>query len=194
MNTVVEVIDCSALVLPGVGGRYTAVPNWVPNTIERLGQCLTKSQGHPDGITVIGEWAGVDHAASEPVVTDLGSYLGANYHGIYGALGLKPPHNLPTGPPVLVPESLGHAVIRYVVGQSIAADPGYDIVPVTLIEICCPLSDQERANLLQTATQGRLAVVATHAPEGVIAQGMSQGRQDVQREIDKIILGILNGW
>lgn len=193
VNTVVEVIDCSALVLPLVGGRNHQEPSWVPDTIERLRRELANPKTRELGFTVIAEWAGIESGTAAPVITDVATYLDASYSGIYGALGMQAPHGLPTGPAVLVPESLGHAVIRYLVGQSMGTNIDHRTIPVALVEVSRPLSDQERQGLLQNATSRHLVLIATHAASGILANGMSQGRKDVQREIDQIILGTLNG-
>lgn len=195
VNTVVEVIDCSALVLPEVGGRYQNELDWVSLTVERLGRAIAAAATREFGITVIAEWAAGPHEKAQPVVTNLAAYLNANYSGIYGALGLKAPHDLPTGPALLVPESLGHAVIRYLVGQSTATYLEVDGVdhgniPVALIEISESLSQREREEMLQRASQGHVVLVANHGPHTAIAEGMSQERKDVQREIAEIIEGL----
>lgn len=195
------VVDASALVLPVVGGAQAVQLDWVPALIQRLSQLVLRVP-QEGNILVIGEAAlaipvayGRTDRAVERVtvnVVALEEYLGGGFAGIYGALGVPVPKTLDSAAYDTQQESLGHAVVRYLLSRAAQGSPGptslaLDGVNVDVVQIAGALTVTEHADLECRAAAADLTIVASHAVSGQVPAGMGAVRAEVQDEIARVI-------
>ena len=131
MHTTLVTLDSSPQLLPEVGGRDQASTRIDPDSAHKIAAALDAA-GHPLDIYVIAERALAPTETKKlpgTVPVDLAEYVRAGFDGIYGALGLHAPGHLTGAQPALDPESLGHAAIRYVLGQAVHPDGTRECAP-----------------------------------------------------------------
>lgn len=192
VNIGIEIIDASALALPRVGGRGQGQPDAFVAQIRDLEQRLG---AFPDGgtCTVVAERAVGGGESVKTTEAPLTAYIDAGYTQIYGALGMLPPPEL-AGPQLLLhPESLGHAVARYLMTQALARTGRRPNATVHLVEIDGALRPDQTLEVHQLVGASDLALVATHAPTGQIANGMSAAREVTERQIQALLAALLAG-
>lgn len=186
VNKGLVVVDASALALPLVGGRMVENTREYADQIKDLAQRLT-NLGPAGQIMVIAERAIAVGGPLAITQGDISSYLEAGYCQIYGALGLLAPPELTGTQTLLSQESLGHAVSRYLLAQAAAQAPARPTGTVYLVEVDGVLNSAQWLELRQTLKGSDLCVVATHARNGIVPDGMSAQRATSQQQVQEIM-------